>query len=110
MNSKLSPCILLFAILFASPYGVFSQTTGSLSGTVRDSSGAVLPLVEVAATHTDTGHIRRETTDDQGRYQIDRVPPGGYTLVAWYEGVVRQTRSVTVPEDGGTVDVDFILR
>jgi plastocyanin len=49
-------------------------------------------------------------TDDQGRYQIDRVPPGGYTLVAWYEGVVRQTRPVTVPEDGGTVDVDFILR
>ena len=49
-------------------------------------------------------------TDDQGRYQIDRVPPGGYTLVAWYEGVVRQTRPVTVPEAGGTVDVDFILR
>jgi plastocyanin len=49
-------------------------------------------------------------TDDMGRYQIDRVPPGAYTLVAWYEGVVRQTRSVTVPEDGGTVDVDFILR
>jgi len=49
-------------------------------------------------------------TDDQGRYRIDRVPPGAYTLVAWYEGVVRQTRSVTVPEDGGTVDVDFVLR
>ena len=49
-------------------------------------------------------------TDDQGRYRIDRVPPGTYTLVAWYEGVVRQTRPVTVPEDGGTVDVDFVLR
>jgi plastocyanin len=49
-------------------------------------------------------------TDDQGRYRIDRVPPGTYTLVAWYEGVVRQTRPVTVPEDGGTVEVDFALR
>jgi len=49
-------------------------------------------------------------TDDQRRYEIDRVPPGTYTLVAWYEGVVRQSRSVTVPEEGGAVDVDFVLR
>jgi plastocyanin len=49
-------------------------------------------------------------TDDQGRYQIDQVPPGTYTLVAWYEGVVRQTRSVTVPDDGGAIDVDFTVR
>jgi plastocyanin len=49
-------------------------------------------------------------TDDQGQYRIERVPPGAYTLVAWYEGVVRQTRSVAVPEAGGVVDVDFVLR
>jgi plastocyanin len=49
-------------------------------------------------------------TDDQGRYRIDQVPPGTYTLVAWYEGVVRQTRSLRVPEDGGTIDVDFAVR
>jgi len=49
-------------------------------------------------------------TDEQGRYRIDQVPPGTYVLVAWYEGVVRQTRSVTVPEAGGTIDVDFAVR
>jgi len=51
-----------------------------------------------------------DVTDEQGRYRIDQVPPGTYTLVAWYEGAVRQTRSVTVPEDGMTLDVDFVVR
>jgi hypothetical protein len=49
-------------------------------------------------------------TDDQGRYRIEQVPPGTYTVAAWYEGAVRQSRSATIPEDGGTVDVDFAVR
>jgi plastocyanin len=49
-------------------------------------------------------------TDDQGRYHIDRVPPGTYTLTAWYEGVAQQSRTVTVPDQGGPVDVDFTLK
>jgi plastocyanin len=49
-------------------------------------------------------------TDDQGRYRIDGVPPGTYTVTAWYEGISRDTRQVTVPESGGFVDADFRLR
>ena len=49
-------------------------------------------------------------TDDQGRYHIDRVPAGTYTLTAWYESVAQQSRTVTVPDDGGTVETDFSLR
>jgi plastocyanin len=51
-----------------------------------------------------------DLTDEQGRYRIEQVPPGTYTLVVWYEGAIRQTRSITVPEDGGTVDADFTVR
>ena len=51
-----------------------------------------------------------DVTDEQGRYRIDQVPPGTYTLVAWYEGAIRQTRPVAVPEDGGAVDADFTVR
>jgi plastocyanin len=51
-----------------------------------------------------------DVTDEQGRYRIDQVPPGTYTLVVWHEGAIRQTRSVTVPEDGGAVDADFTIR
>ncbi len=48
-------------------------------------------------------------TDDQGRYRIDRVPAGTYTVTAWYEDAARQSKSVTVPEDGA-VELDFSLR
>lgn len=49
-------------------------------------------------------------TDASGRYSISRVPPGSYTLAAWYEGDVRQTRSVVVPDSGGEVVADFVIR
>ncbi|HUP38770.1 MAG TPA: carboxypeptidase regulatory-like domain-containing protein [Vicinamibacterales bacterium] len=49
-------------------------------------------------------------TAADGRYQIGRVPAGRYTLVAWNEGAIRESRSVVIPEDGGAVEVDFSLR
>ena len=49
-------------------------------------------------------------TSADGRYQITRVPPGRYTLVAWNEGTIRESRQVVIPEDGGTVESDFSLR
>jgi plastocyanin len=49
-------------------------------------------------------------TDDAGRYAIGHVPPGSYTLVVWHEGEVRETRTVVVPDAGGTVDATFVVR
>ena len=49
-------------------------------------------------------------TGPDGRYQIDRVPPGRYTLDAWNEGSVRESRQITVPEEGGNVEADFSIR
>ena len=48
-------------------------------------------------------------TDAVGRYRIDDVPPGNYTLVAWNEGVSSESRVVTVT-DGGSTETDFTLR
>jgi plastocyanin len=45
-----------------------------------------------------------------GRYRIDNVPPGTYTMSAWHEGETRETKTVTVPPQGGDVDLDFIVQ
>ena len=42
-----------------------------------------------------------------GRYRIDNIPPGTYTVSAWHEGDVRDTRTVTIPAQGGDVELDF---
>jgi plastocyanin len=47
-------------------------------------------------------------TDDEGRYRIDNVPAGSYTIVAWNEAMPSEMRRVTVPE-AGDADVDFTL-
>jgi plastocyanin len=50
------------------------------------------------------------TTDDDGRYRIDSIPPGTYTVAAWYEGAPRDTRSIAIPAQGGPVDLDFVIQ
>jgi plastocyanin len=49
-------------------------------------------------------------TDSDGRYRIDRVPSGAYTVVAWYEGQARESKVVTIPNEGGSVELDFMVR
>lgn len=55
-------------------------------------------------------HRYFSVTAADGRYQITRVPPGRYTLVAWNEGAIRESRQIVVAEDGGAVEADFSLR
>ena len=50
------------------------------------------------------------TTDGEGRYRIDNVPPGTYTIVAWNDGEPRDTRTVRVADEGGVVEQDFVVR
>jgi len=49
------------------------------------------------------------TTDADGRYRIDNVPPGSYTVVAWNDGQARETRTVQVNE-GAATELDFVVR
>lgn len=49
-------------------------------------------------------------TDPEGRYHIDGVTPGSYELSVWTDGRVRETRPVRVPEGGGAVEADFVVR
>ncbi|HKY20202.1 MAG TPA: carboxypeptidase regulatory-like domain-containing protein [Vicinamibacterales bacterium] len=49
-------------------------------------------------------------TGADGRYQINRVPAGRYTLVAWNEGSIRESRAVVIGEDTAVVEADFTLR
>jgi plastocyanin len=48
-------------------------------------------------------------TDDSGRFRIDNVPPGTYTVVAWHDAAGEESRRAVVPETGGDVELNFAL-
>lgn len=48
-------------------------------------------------------------TDEEGRYRLDNVPPGTYTVVAWNESTIQEARRVVVPDSGGEVEANFSL-
>jgi plastocyanin len=49
-----------------------------------------------------------DVTGPDGRFRLDNVPPGTYTVVGWYEGEARVTRPVTVPA-GTAVDLELVI-
>ncbi len=72
-------CFLWLAALMLLPSTVFAQ--GTLTGTVRDASGAVLPGVTVeAASPALIEKVRSVVTDGTGQYRIIDLNPGAYSL------------------------------
>ena len=85
MGLRVLSVSLLLAILV--PFAVFAQsTTGSISGTITDASGSVLPGVTVTATNTSTGLARTVVTNDAGHYELQLLPPGVYRTAAELSG------------------------
>ena len=73
--------LLFAAFLFLSLAPVaFAQDTATLTGTVRDNSGAVLPGATVTLKNTATGIIHKLQTNSAGEYVAAALPPGQYNL------------------------------
>src|SRR5262252_3958336 len=71
----------VLAMLSAWPGSAAAQSTGSIAGLVRDTSGAVMPGVSVEASSPALiERSRSAITDTQGQYKIVDLPPGVYTV------------------------------
>jgi hypothetical protein len=56
------------------------QITGSITGTVKDGSGAVISTANIKATNIDTGFSRAVSANEYGEFRIDYLPVGTYTV------------------------------
>ena len=94
------------ALLAAAP--AFAQSTGQVTGVVKDSTGAVLPDTTVTVTGADGARHEASTTAD-GSYTVSGLPPGNYSVSAahfGFQAVLQRSQAVAA---GGTRTVDFTL-
>jgi hypothetical protein len=72
--------VLVLALLAPSAFA--TEVTASISGTVKDSSGAVVPAVDVKLTNVETNVTKTIQTGNDGSYQFTLVPVGKYRVTA----------------------------
>ncbi len=84
------------------------RTTGDISGTVTDSTGAVVPEVSVTATNAGTGSTRTGITSSDGNYRIPELPIGSYKVSASSQGFKTVVQNVEVLA-GAVIQANFKL-
>ncbi len=86
-SHRLLPGATVFTYLCLLVPGVQAQTTyGSIVGTARDSSGAVVPNVKVTAVNESTNVSVSAVTSELGAYSFTTLPPGPYKVHAEVSG------------------------
>ncbi|HET7287316.1 MAG TPA: TonB-dependent receptor, partial [Pyrinomonadaceae bacterium] len=99
-------------VLFLSAHAAFGQAQSNaadIQGTVKDSTGAVVPNATVTARNPNTNVTRNATTNDEGLYRIINIPPGDYEITveaASFKKAVLDKVTVTV---GQAAEVNVTL-
>jgi len=96
--------------MLAGSRGVFSQMSGSIGGTVTDSSGAMVAAASVSARNLETGALRTAITDGAGHYAILALGVGEYQLTVVKAGFEETARSGIHLDVGAEAEVDFRLK
>src|SRR6476660_8748232 len=96
-------CVALF------PVAAYAQA--SISGTVKDTSGAVLPGVTVeAASPALIEKVRTTSTDGSGRYRIEDLRPGTYSVTFTLPGFATVKRDGLLVSGTAVIAVDADMR
>ena len=67
--------VLLFAIQLAA-----QSTFATLTGTVTDASGAVIPMANIEATHAETNYVYKAQWNESGVYVLAQLRDGNYVV------------------------------
>src|SRR5213080_650158 len=87
---------LFLAVLLTSLPLFAQKITGDISGTVQDSTGAVVKDATITAKNIGTGETRSAKSSDAGFYRIVELPPGKYTVTVSVKGFKTATRAAEV--------------
>jgi len=101
-------CVTAFLTLGAATTS-FAQAGGSITGTVKDTSGGVIPGATVTIANTALANQLLAVTDGQGVYSFPNVPVGRYDLTINLEGFKQQRRAGLAVDINSRLQVDMTL-
>src|SRR5688572_30624919 len=104
----------LFALallaLLGSATVVYAQVaSATLTGIVKDSTGAILPGVKVSVTHLETNIVREVYTNDTGNYRVPALNPGTYKLETELPGFKKSVLTGVVLQVNQQARLDLTL-
>jgi len=100
---------LLGIILFVSFCGAAWAQTGSITGTVKDSSGAAIAGATVVVTSPERGITRQMSTNSTGEYNESALQPGNYNIIVTATGFKKYQAKGVVLDVGEKARVDVTL-
>ncbi|MBI3695812.1 MAG: TonB-dependent receptor [Acidobacteria bacterium] len=98
----------LLLLLAASPL-LAQGVSGSITGALRDASGAMVPNSSVTARSVDSGRDWQTQTNEAGIYNLPALPPGRYTLTVEVPGFKRLVTNPITLEVNQTARIDLTL-
>ena len=102
----------VFSLSRAKRFDLGRYAAGKSKGVRMDRPGVVRVFCDIHS-HMNAfvlvfNHPFFDVTDVEGRFELPSLPAGTYTVVGWYEGEARITRSVVVPPSGWA-EVDLVV-
>src|ERR1700722_7864111 len=111
LNTGFSLGLLLLACMGVLLSAAVAQdaTAGSIRGVVNDPHGLRIAGATLAIVNIDSGMRQFATSDDQGRYSFEPLPPGDYSARAVAPGMSPQVTPQIHVDVGGVAELDFHL-
>jgi hypothetical protein len=91
---RASHIVLALLLVAAAPAAIAQLDTGSIQGTVRDTTGALIPNAKVTVTNGGTQRAYHTISSNSGEYSVPTLPVGRYSVAASFQGF----RTVTVQD------------
>ena len=93
-------------LVLCSLTGNTQTATTSVRGDVTDSSGAVIPHVDITITENSIGFTQTHQTDEKGSYSFQQLPPGTYLIKIHAPGFNEQSeRAVLLVNQPATINI-----
>lgn len=101
---------ITFSLLLLAATGFAQTFNGRITGTVTDSTGAVIPSAAVAVKHVETSITKKVQTSQSGVFDVPLLLPGSYEVNVEAPGLQSQVRRDIKLEVNQTVTADFKLK